>query len=63
MNDSSLPDRCCGRCSHFSRDNPDDLTAPEGRCDLPTDPIMWPLGYWPATLQKDVCSKFEDNQP
>lgn len=59
MKPKPLPDRCCGRCKNWSRANPADVTAPEGKCGLDTDPGFWPFGYWPATLQRDACSKFK----
>lgn len=55
---AALPSQCCGRCSHWARLRPDDETAPEGRCGLPTEPVFWPFGCWPNTLQRDRCSKF-----
>jgi len=54
----TLPDRCCGRCKNWSRNNPADITAPEGKCGLPTDPGAWPA-YWPHTLQRDNCREFD----
>jgi len=53
-----LPERCCGRCRHWTRLQPDDLTAGEGHCGLTKNPGHWPFGYWPATLQRDGCRKF-----
>lgn len=50
-----LPKRSCGRCANWTRSNPDDLTAPEGRCQRSENPGHWPTGYWPATLQRDGC--------
>lgn len=52
-----LPERCCGRCANWTRANPDDLSAPEGKCTLPEDPGVWPF-YWPHTLQRDLCGTF-----
>ena len=54
-----LPARCCGRCQHWTRGQPDDFTAPEGRCGLAGQPLHWPVGYWPATLQRDLCPSFK----
>lgn len=49
----------CRYCAHWSRLQPDDETAPEGKCDLPSDPGVWPF-YWPHTMQRDGCgSGFE----
>jgi len=53
-----LPERCCGRCKHWTRRNPEDMTAPEGKCGLRKDPCAWPA-YWPHTLQRDVCRKMK----
>ena len=52
-----LPTRCCGNCYYWTRENPDDITAPEGKCGLPKDPGVWPF-YWPHTLQRDGCESF-----
>lgn len=49
--------RTCGNCANWTRKNPDDLTAPEGRCGLAANPGHWPLGYWPNTLQRDRCAR------
>ena len=54
---TTLPERCCSRCFHWTRDNPDDLSAPEGKCGLPNYPGAWPA-YWPHTLQRDLCGTF-----
>jgi hypothetical protein len=51
-----LPERCCGHCANWTRLQPDDLTAPEGKCGLPSDPGVWPF-YWPNTLQRDGCGE------
>ena len=57
-----LPERCCGNCVHWTRKNPDDMTAPEGKCGLPKDPGVYPFHrfqfYWPNTLQCDCCGTF-----
>lgn len=58
MTMDELPERCCGRCAYWNRAKPDDLTAPEGKCILMTDPGVWPTGYWPNTLQRDRCGEF-----
>jgi len=58
---NALPTRCCGRCVSWRRNQPDDMTAPEGYCGQPNDPGHWPSGYWPATLQQDGCGKFLDS--
>lgn len=52
---SDLPKKCCGRCKNWKRLNPDDMTAGEGHCQLTIDPLAYPMGYWPATLQRDHC--------
>ena len=54
----SLPAQACGRCQHWTRTQPDDFTAPEGRCGLAQDPGFWPTGYWPNTLQRDSCREW-----
>jgi hypothetical protein len=56
---ATLPERCCGRCSHWTRKNPDDVTAPEGKCSIPEWSGHWPTGYWPNTLQRDKCASFD----
>ena len=33
------------------------MTAPEGKCELPRDPGVYPF-YWPNTLQRDCCGTF-----
>jgi len=53
-----LPDKCCGKCKAWTRAQPDDMTAAEGRCGLSADPGAWPA-IWPHTLQRDRCSKFK----
>lgn len=50
--------RICGNCNNFTPLNPDDETAPEGKCNLPNRPACWPMGYWPAMLRQDFCGKF-----
>lgn len=50
-----IPKRSCGRCKNWKRLNSDDMTAGEGHCQLKTDPLAYPIGYWPATLQRDHC--------
>lgn len=50
--------RVCGNCAHFTPLNPDDDTAPEGKCSLAKWPGSWPMGYWPAMLKQDFCGKF-----
>lgn len=56
---TDLPKKCCGRCDHWTRKQPDDLTAPEGKCDRASDAGHWPTGYWPHTLQRDSCPAFQ----
>lgn len=55
---ADLPTRCCGRCRMWTRRNPDDMTAPEGRCGNDHDAGHYPFGYWPSTLQRDKCPAF-----
>ena len=57
----TIPTRCCGNCVHWTRGNPDDLTAPEGKCGLPKDPGVYPF-YWPNTLQRDCCGTFTSQE-
>lgn len=57
--DDVSPARECRECKHWTRLQPDDKTAPEGKCGLPADPNCWPFGYWPHTLQRDSCGSFE----
>ena len=54
-----LPTRCCGNCRSWTRKQPDDMTAPEGKCGLKKEPPFYPFGYWPSTLQRDLCSYFQ----
>ena len=49
---------CCGSCTHWARGSASDMTVPEGKCGLETDPNFYPFGYWPNTLQSDKCRKF-----
>ncbi len=55
-----VPERCCALCQRWTRLQPNDLTAAEGRCRLKKDPGVWPTGYWPATLQRDGCRRFKE---
>lgn len=48
-------DHRCGNCANFTPLNPDDKTAPEGRCGLKEWPAPWPMSYWPAMLSNDYC--------
>lgn len=45
----------CGKCANFVRLNPNDLTAPEGTCQLEKWPASWPMSYWPNMLAGDFC--------
>lgn len=53
----ALPKKCCAVCRNWTRGQPDDATAPEGKCGLSADPGHWPTGYWPHTLQRDACTR------
>jgi hypothetical protein len=53
------PKVTCRTCTHWTPLNPDDLTAPEGKCGLQEDPHFYPFGYWPNTLASDRCSASE----
>ena len=45
----------CHNCQHWTPLQPDDETAPEGKCGLTNNPGFFPFGYWPSTLGKDGC--------
>lgn len=54
----------CERCKHWTRSEPNDLTAPEGICGLAADPGHWPFGFWPNTLSFDGCGDgFKERTP
>lgn len=55
----------CERCKHWTRSNPDDLTAPEGKCGHPKwEGPLWlegqhpTLAYHPSTMRRDKCKHF-----
>lgn len=52
----------CETCASWTRRNPNDITAGEGKCGLPKDPGFYPF-YWPNTLRRDYCRKFEAHTP